>query len=105
MNQALKIRQNIARLKSSTYVPDVLRSPEYPFYFNNEIWVKSDSSPETFEKEYYDNPVLHAVINLKASLESNGKIFLKNVKNGELISIDKFRQGATKDEPEPVAIQ
>jgi hypothetical protein len=98
MNQALKIRQNIARLKSSTYVPDVLRSPEYPFYFNNEIWVKSDSSPETFEKEYYDNPVLHAVINLKASLESNGKIFLKNVKNGELISIDKFRQGATKDE-------
>lgn len=92
-----KIRSNILRLKEATSVPDIYASPEVPFLFNNNVWIRSTPSPTKFEKEYYQNPVLHAVVNAKASLESNAKIFLRNIKNNELISIEQFRERDTKD--------
>lgn len=97
MTDVRKIRENILRLKEATYVPSLTINPALPFLFKNEIWVGQKQSPEKFEKAYYENPVLHAVINAKASMESNARIFLRNIKNGELISIEKFRESNTKD--------
>jgi len=97
MTNVTKIRENILRLKEATFIPTVTINPSLPFLYNNNIWIKTTQSPEKFEKEYYKNPVLHAVVNVKASLESNARIFLRNIKTGELISVEKFRENSTKD--------
>jgi hypothetical protein len=97
MTDVTKIRQNILRLKAATSVP-ISEKTVVPVSYSKRGWNISSIDSKNLEKEYYQNPVLHAIINTKASLESNAKIFIRNIKNKEIISLDRFQYNSTKDQ-------
>jgi hypothetical protein len=49
------------------------------------------------ELEYYQNPVYSAIADLRARYLTSGKIKVKNIKTGEIISFSEFRKEKMKD--------
>jgi len=54
-------------------------------------------SADAQEREYGENPVLAGVINLKADYASNANVFVRNIKNGEIITDEDFKKGTVRD--------
>jgi hypothetical protein len=54
-------------------------------------------NPKQLENQYCTNPVLSSVINLKADYASNAIISVRNIKNGEIITVKDFKRSKAKD--------
>jgi len=71
--------------------------PNISTIVGKDAWFPDFGNAKNLENEYLSNPVLNAVINMKASFEANVKVFIRNIKNGEIITAEKYRRGLTKD--------